>query len=73
VRSSGSLTRPDGILQSAARASEGAKGAAATRNLDSNEEESRAIAEGTLTVIPCIGGPIYIDLRDDVPPQHAKE
>jgi hypothetical protein len=28
------------------------------------EEESRAIAEGTLQVIPCIGGPIYIDLRD---------
>jgi hypothetical protein len=28
------------------------------------EEESRAIADGTLTVIPCIGGPIYIDLRD---------
>ena len=32
------------------------------------EEESRAMAEGTLTVIPCLGGPIYIDLREEEPP-----
>jgi hypothetical protein len=31
------------------------------------EEESRAIAAGTLIVIPCIGCPIFIDLSAGLP------